>query len=64
MKAKQKLIKHLTLALSLINGTKLPIAGVFRETLHITDANNETCLQTVTLQCVDLHGFNIVLGMS
>jgi hypothetical protein len=47
----------------LINGTELPIAGVYRETLRITDANKETRLQTVTLRCVDLHGFNIVLGM-
>ncbi len=49
--------------MSLINGTKLPIAGVYRETLRITDANRETRLQTVTLRCVDLHGFDIVLGM-
>ncbi len=49
--------------MSLINGTELPIAGVYRETLRITDANKETRLQTVTLRCVDLHGFDIVLGM-
>ncbi len=51
------------MALSLINGTELPIAGVYREALRITDANKETRLQTVTLRCVDLHGFDIVLGM-
>jgi hypothetical protein len=58
-----KPIKRLTSAVSLINGTELPIVGVYRETLRITDANKETRLQTVTLRCVDLHGFDIVLGM-
>jgi hypothetical protein len=47
----------------LINGTKLSKAKVYRKTLCITDANKETRLQTVTLQCVALHGFDIVLGM-
>ncbi len=49
--------------MSLINGTELPKAGVYRETLRITDANKETRLQTVTLRCMDLHKFDIVLGM-
>jgi hypothetical protein len=49
VKAGLKPIKHLTSAVSLINGTELPIAGVYRETLHITDTNKETRLQTVTL---------------
>jgi predicted aspartyl protease len=62
-KAGLKLIKRLSSAVSLINGAELPIAGVYRETLRITDGNKETRLQSVTLRCVDLHGFNIVLGM-
>ncbi len=49
--------------MSLINGTKLPIAGLYYKTLRITDANKEIRLQTVTLRCIDLHGFDIVLGM-
>ncbi len=62
-KAGLKPIKRLSSAVSLINGAELPIAGVYRETLRITDGNKETRLQTVTLRCVDLHGFDIVLGM-
>jgi hypothetical protein len=62
-KAGLKPIKHLTSAVSLINGTELPIAGVYHKTLRITDTNKETRLQTVTLRCVDLHGCDIVLGM-
>jgi hypothetical protein len=62
-KAGLKPIKRLSSAVSLINGAELPIAGVYRETLRITDGNKETRLQSVTLRCVDLHGFDIVLGM-
>jgi hypothetical protein len=62
-KAGVKPIKRLTSAVSLINGTELPIAGVYGETLCITDANKETRLQILTLRCVNLHGFDIVLGM-
>ncbi len=62
-KAGQKPIKHLTPAVSLINSTELPIAEVYCVTLRITDANKEMHLQTVTLRYVDLHGFDIVLGM-
>jgi hypothetical protein len=62
-KAGLKSIKRLSSAVSLINGAELPIAGVYRETLHITDGNKETRLQSVTLHCVNLHGFDIVLGM-
>ncbi len=56
-------IKRLSSTVTLINGAKLPIAGVHRETLRITDGNKETRLQAVTLCCADLHGFNIVLGI-
>jgi hypothetical protein len=62
-KAGLKPIKHLTLTESLINGTELSITGVYRKTLRINGANKDTHLQTVTLRFVDLHGFNIVLGM-
>ncbi len=62
-KAGLKPIKRLFSAVSLINGAELPIAGVYRETLRITDGIKETRLQSVTLRCVDLHGFDIVLGM-
>jgi hypothetical protein len=62
-KAELKPIKRLSFAVSLINGAELPIAGVYRETLRITDSNKETRLQAVTLRCVDLHGFDIVLEM-
>jgi hypothetical protein len=62
-KAELKPIKPLSSAISLINGAELPIAGIYPETLCITDQNKETCLQAVTLRCVDLHGFDIVLGM-
>ncbi len=62
-KAGLKPIKQLSSTVFLINGAELPIAGVYRETLHITDSSKETRLQTVTLRCVDLHGFDIVLGM-
>jgi hypothetical protein len=48
--ARLKPIKPFTSAVSLINGTEQPIAGVYRETLFITDANKEARLQTVTLQ--------------
>ncbi len=58
-----KPIKQLSSAVSLINDAKLPIAGVYRETLRITNGHKETRLQSVTLRCVDLHGFDIVLGM-
>ncbi len=63
-KAGLKSIKRLSLAVSLINGAELPIAGVYRKTLRITDGNKETRLQAVTLPCMNLHGFNIVLRMS
>ncbi len=62
-KAGLKPIKRLTSAVSLINGTKLPIAGAYCDALRITDANKEMRLQTVTLRCLDLQGFDIVLGM-
>ncbi len=62
-KAGVKPIKQLSSAVSLINGAELPITGVYCETLCITDGNKETRLQAVTLPCVDLHGFDIVLGM-
>ncbi len=62
-KAGLKLIKRLSSAVSLINGAKLPFAGVYHETLCITDRNKETSLQAVTLRCLNLHGFDIVLGM-
>jgi hypothetical protein len=39
-KAGLKLSKRLTSAMSLINGTELPIAAVYRETLCIADVNN------------------------
>jgi hypothetical protein len=58
-----KPIKCLTSAVLLFNSTELSIAGVYCKTLCITDATKETRLQTVTLQCIDLHEFNIVLGM-
>ncbi len=58
-----KLIMQLFSAVSLINGAELPIAGVYRETLCITDGNKKTRLQAVTLCCVDLHEFDIVLEM-
>jgi hypothetical protein len=48
-KAGLKPLKRLASAVSLINGTELPIAGVYRETLRITDVNQETRLQTLTL---------------
>ncbi len=62
-KAGWKPIKWLSSAVPLINSVDLPIAGVYRETLCITDGNKETRLQSVTLRCVDLHGFDIELGM-
>jgi hypothetical protein len=62
-KAALKPIKWLFSVVSLINGAELPIAGVYRETLCITNGNKETRLQAVTQRCVDLHGFDIVLGM-
>ncbi len=62
-KAGLKTTKRLSSAASLINGTELLIAGVYHETLRITDGKKKTRLQSVTLHCVDLHGFDIVLGM-
>ncbi len=62
-KAGLKPIKQLSSAVSLINGAELPIAGVYHKTLRITDGNKETHLQAVTLRYVDLHGFDIVLGL-
>jgi hypothetical protein len=62
-KAGLRPLKHLASMVSLINGAELPIRGLYRETLCITDGNRETRLQTVTLRCVDLHGFDIILGM-
>ncbi len=61
--AELKPIKRLSSAVSLINSADLPLAGVYHETLRITDGNNKARLQAVTLRCVDLHGFDIVLGM-
>jgi hypothetical protein len=58
-----KLIKRLSLAVSLINCTKLPLTGVYCKSLRITDGNRETCLQLVTLRCVDLHRLNVVPAM-
>ncbi len=43
-KAGLKPIKRLSSTVSLINGAELPIAGVYRKTLCITDGNKETCL--------------------
>jgi hypothetical protein len=62
-KAELKLIKQLSSAVFLINGAELPIVGVYRGTLRIIDGNKETRFQAVTLSCVDLHRFDIVLGM-
>jgi hypothetical protein len=62
-KAGLKPIKQLSSAVSLINSAELPIAGVYREILRVTDGNKKTHLQAVTLRCVDLHGFDIILGM-
>ncbi len=62
-KAGLKPIKRLSSAVSLINGAELPVAGVYRKTLRITNGNKETRLQWVTLRCEDLHEFDIVLGM-
>jgi hypothetical protein len=55
-----KPIKRLSSTVSLINSAELPIAGVYLETLRITDWNNETRLQAVALCCMDLHEFDIV----
>ncbi len=54
-KAGLKLIKQLSFVVVLINGTKLPITGIYHKTLHITHRNKETRLKAVTLRCVDLH---------
>ncbi len=62
-KAWLRLIKRLSCVVSLINGAELSIVGVFRKTLRITNGNRQTSLQVVTLRSVDLHEFNIVLGM-
>jgi hypothetical protein len=62
-KAGLKPIKRLSSAVSLIHSAELPIAGVYLETLRVTNGNEETCLQLVTLRCVNLHEFDIVLGM-
>ncbi len=43
-KAGLKLIKRLFSAVSLINGAELPIAGVYRETLRITNGNKDARL--------------------
>jgi hypothetical protein len=39
-----KLIKRLSSAVFLINSAELPIVGIYRKTLHITDGNKETRL--------------------
>ncbi len=48
--------------MSLINGTELPIAGVYRETLRITDANKETRLQTVTVRTTTWLAYHVRVG--
>ncbi len=62
-KAGLKLIKRLSFAVFLINGAELPIAGIYCKTLRIIDENKETRLYIVTLRCVNVHGFDIVLRM-
>jgi hypothetical protein len=51
------------LAVSLINGTKLPIEGVYLETLCIQDATGAERSVLAIFRGIDLYGFDMVLGM-
>ncbi len=46
-----------------IDGTHLPVHGVYRQTLRLRDASGADCRLAATLYTADITGYDVILGM-